>query len=538
VADSPDLSTSPCAPPVALWSNHARVEYGDFQTPPQAAADLCDELVRWGIRPRSILEPTCGRGNLLRAALNAFPNAAALGIELNSAHLETCASVLTREFPGRFELRCQDAFQLDWDAVIARLEPPVLVLGNPPWVTNAALGVLKSGNLPPKTNLRGDPGLIALTGGGNFDVSEWLLIRWLEALARAETPGWLAMLVKTSVARRVLSFAWRRRLPLVQTRLRPIDASLWFGATVEAGLFVCALGAENLRTRDWTDEHPRECPIVETLDSEMPPRRILGWRDHRLVADLEAYERARPWLRPEGSKGEASWRSGIKHDCAAVMELIPLASLDGRGVSDGEVKGAWERSLPTRAWFRNGLGETVELETEPLYPLLKGTEVARGQVEMPRRWVIVTQTRVGEPTERLRDAAPLVWSYLERHGARLDRRASSVYRKRSRFAVFGIGPYAFAPGKVAISGLSKHARFVAVGSWMGKPVMFDDTVAFFACEQLAHARCLAEALNAEAGRLALEGLICRDAKRPITIEILNRLNLERLMAEAARARSK
>ena len=60
---------------------------------------------------------------------------------------------------------------VDWDAVLAGDPGPWLVLGNPPWVTNAELGLLKNSNLPIKSNFQGHKGLEALTGKANFDIS-------------------------------------------------------------------------------------------------------------------------------------------------------------------------------------------------------------------------------------------------------------------------------------------------------------------------------------------------------------------------------
>lgn len=52
----------------------ARVEeYGDFQTPPELASQVCRLLADRGTIPASILEPTCGIGNFLLAAVERFP---------------------------------------------------------------------------------------------------------------------------------------------------------------------------------------------------------------------------------------------------------------------------------------------------------------------------------------------------------------------------------------------------------------------------------------------------------------------------------
>ena len=87
----------------------------------------------------------------------------------------------------------------------------------------------------------------------------------------------------------------------------------------------------------------------------------------------------------------------------------------------------------------------------------------RKAVPAPNRWMLVTQTCVGEETSTIRERAPRTWAYLEAHGAALDRRGSSIYRGRPRFSIFGVGEYTFAPWKVAISGFYKRLAFKVVG---------------------------------------------------------------------------
>src|SRR5207248_9500541 len=153
------------------------------------------------------------------------------------------------------------------------------------------------------------------------------------------------------------------------------------------------------------------------------------------------------------------WRSGVKHDCSKVMELRQEGHL-----------------------YRNGLGEAVELESEYVYPMLKSSEITNGRSKEPSRWMLVTQRAVGEETAIIRETAPKTWAYLQQHGDLLDRRASSIYRGRPRFSVFGVGDYTFAPWKVAISAFYKELHFTVVGLFAGKPIVLDDTCYFVSCQ--------------------------------------------------------
>ncbi|HEX4417439.1 MAG TPA: hypothetical protein VH165_06040 [Kofleriaceae bacterium] len=478
----------------------AKIERGDFQTPPALAASVCRVLAGHGLAPRSIVEPTCGTGSLLGAALDAFPAFEhALGIELDPDHVAAARAALGARIavPGaRVTVELGDLFTAEWPARLTALPDPLLVIGNPPWVTSADLGALQSDNLPAKANFHGRKGLDAVTGKSNFDISEWMVLKLLAWLDGRDAV--LAMLCKVSVARKVLAFSWRADAMIRAAAMYRIDAMAHFGAAVEACLLVCELGPHG---------GSQACHLFDDLE---PARAtgVLGYRDGALVSDLAKYDR---W---KGLQGESAyhWRSGIKHDCAAVMEL--------RRTDDG---------------FENGDGEPVALEDQWLYPLCKSSDVARGGAMTAQRYLVVPQRQIGEDTHQLQQSAPRTWRYLMHHRARFDRRASTIYRGKPPFSIFGIGEYSFAPWKVAISGLYKKLAFRVIGPHRGKPVMFDDTCYFLACGSEAEAHLLAALLASEPATQFYESLVFWDAKRPITAELLRRLDLHRLAQTLGRA---
>ncbi len=385
-----------------------------------------------------------------------------------------------------------DFFRFDWPGLLDNLEKPILVLGNPPWVTNAELGARNADNLPDKANLTDLKGLDALTGRSNFDISEWMVRHLLECLAGRDAA--FAVLIKLAVARKLLAHAWKMQMALRDPAIHVIDAQKHFGAAVDACLFTGR-----------TDRVGRQtCPVFDSLHSSRPRARI-GFEGGELIADARAraatrHLEATPNNRP-------MWRSGIKHDCAKVFEL--------RGKDDVLV---------------NGSGEPVDVEPEYLFPLLKSSDVAAGRTQA-NRWMIVTQRSVGEATEPLQSRAPRLWAYLNAHASSLDARKSRIYRGRPRFSIFGVGDYTFFPWKVAISGLYKKLRFVLVGpDGHTNPVVFDDTVYFLGFERAEDARAAHERLQSTLAQTFLRGLIFWDAKRPITATVLRRLSLECLCA--------
>jgi hypothetical protein len=208
-------------------------------------------------------------------------------------------------------------------------------------------------------------------------------------------------------------------------------------------------------------------------------------------------------FRSLAGRGLRGWRSGIKHDCSKVFEL----RLDNHK-------------------FVNGLGEFVDLEPEVLFPLLKSSDLAAGT--KPRRWMVVPQRTMGEEPSRLGIGAPKTWSYLTAHAYLLDKRRSSIYKDRPRFSIFGIGPYSFAPWKAAISGLYKKLDFLQVSPFQGRPVVLDDTCYFFPCRSEEECDVLHELVTSEPAKEFMSSLIFWDAKRPITAQLLNLLDLAAL----------
>lgn len=471
-----------------------RITYGDFQTPPALAADICRLLSR--VRPATIVEPTCGTGAFLVAARRQFAHAGRLlGFDVNPAHLAIAGSAIAGEFAHpQCEVRVGDFFKIDWQGILTGLPEPILILGNPPWVTSAALSRLEIANHPQKENQTGVAGLDALTGKSNFDVSEWMISALLRAVAGRKAT--LAMLCKTSVARKVLTRAWRDELPLANCEVRRIDALRHFGANVDACLLICRVARTAGR---------HACAEFDNLEASAPTG-IFGRRDGRLVTDVRLYDEVRHLL-----GGSNRWRSGVKHDCVAVFELK----------TDG-------------SRLHNAQGERVNVEAEFIYPLLKSSQVAAGKVENTDRRVVLPQRRVGDDTLRLADSAPATWAYLRRNAERLDRRASAVYRNQPPFAVFGVGPYTFAPWKVAVSGFYESRRFAAVGPIDGRPVVFDDTCYFLPCSSGAKARRLAQLLNSDSAQRFFDVFVFRREKRPLTAEVLGLLDIDRLVAKTRR----
>jgi hypothetical protein len=469
-----------------------RVELGDWQTPPALAEAVAALLAGSGEHFQAILEPTCGTGTLLAAAARAFPAARLLGFDCSPTHVADAKRVLAGT---NATLRVADFFATDWASVVSRLPEPLLVLGNPPWVTSSTLGALAGTNLPEKSNFKRQSGFDALTGKSNFDISEWMLSRLLAVTRGGRFT--LAMLCKAAVARRLMEQCARSGWRL-EGAVYVVDARAHFAAAVAAVLLVVRGSGERAESGEtcW-DVYP-------SLAATLPASRM-GVSAGRVYSDFDAYRATRA-LESDAVQG---WRSGIKHDLARVMEFVEV---DGR--------------------LRNGLGEAVALESDYVYPLWKGSELARGSASA-RRSVLVTQRALGEDTRAIRERAPLTWRYLERHAAAFDARKSRIYRGQPPFSMFGVGEYSFAPHKVAISALHKKLAFRALAPSAGRPVVLDDTAYFLPCASAERAVELERALSSPLARRFFEARLFWDAMRPINKALLESLSLDVLYAELA-----
>lgn len=471
-----------------------RAEFGDWQTPSDLARTSCAKLIELGVNPDVIIEPTCGVGAYVLAAKEAFPKAKEIhGYEVNPEYLDKLKECLTNTpNTDRVQLHRADFFYHDWEAILKVVEGSLLVIGNFPWVTSSQQGAIGGSNLPTKSNFQGHSGFDAMTGKANFDISEWMLLKVLTWFR--QRPGAIGMLVKTAVARKILSQAQQQGAKVVNAFMFNIDSKKSFNASVDACFLVMRFDPNALNTT-------HEYTVFKDLETEQGTR--VGHRDGKTIGDLAAFDANRYLIGAAPQK----WRSGVKHDLSSVMELHR-----------------------THTGLINGLGEVVSIENTYLYPLLKGSDVGSNK-QWREKFVLVTQNFVGEATERIKILAPKTWQYLEDHSVQLDARGSSIYAKNPRFSVFGVGDYTFRPWKIAICALYKKLEFRLIGPIEGKPVIFDDTVYYISFDNREKAETALAQLNSPEVRALMNSMIFWDEKRPIKTSMLNVVDFERVGAE-------
>jgi hypothetical protein len=468
-----------------------KVEFGDFQTPADLAYSVCLWLLKQGVQPKSVIEPSCGVGAFVLAAAHVFDSTKSItGYEINPDYLKSLQEQVSNSgITTEVELITSDFFATNWQSELERFSDPLLVIGNFPWVTNSVQSSLGSTNVPNKSNFQEKSGFDSISGKANFDISEWMLLEVLNWMQNRT--GHVAMLAKTSVSRKILSHAERQGLNVSFSAMINIDARKEFSANVDACLLVIGI---NLPDQPTTHDYF----VYDSLDGQL--LKSVGHRDGLTIGNLEEFSRVKYLLGSSPQK----WRSGVKTDASSVMEFTATAG-----------------------GLINGLGEIVDLEEDYLYPLLKGSDIGTVKSRQPK-FILVTQKKVGEDTSNICNVAPKTWQYLNTHADKLDGRGSVIYKKAPRFGVFGVGDYSYKPWKIAICGLYKKLTFKLIGPTSGKPTMFDDTVYFLSFDSEHEARNALIRITADDSLSFLDSLIFWDEKRPIKTAILNLLDWERI----------
>jgi hypothetical protein len=471
-----------------------RAEYGDFQTNSYLANKVALYLSSKNISPEIVIEPTCGKGNFIIAALQVFKNIKnVFGVEIYKPYVwETKFNIIDFFLsnpdackPEISIVHC-NVFDFDFKEIAKKHSTKkVLVIGNPPWVTNSKLGSINSTNLPKKRNFKNHSGLDAMTGKGNFDIAEYITMIMIETFQNMQ--GNLLLLVKNSVIKNILFDQKKNRYKISTIEKHCIDSKKEFNVSVEAALFYCELNS-----------HPAfVCTEFDFYNNKIHQLKC-GWINDKFVSNMETYIHAKeidgicPFV----------WRQGLKHDCSTIMELDKV-----------------------NRHYVNGLNEEVNLEDGLVYGILKSSDLKNTVIDHTRKFTIVTQKKVGQETKYIKTEYPATYQYLMQHQPYFDSRKSSIYNNKPLFSIFGIGDYSFMPFKVAISGLYKTFHFTLILPQDNKPVMLDDTCYFIGFDIIEFAVYSLVLLNSGTTAKFLQSVTFPDAKRTFTKDVLMRINL-------------
>ncbi len=460
-------------------------EYGDYQTPVDFAEKVCVYLRDYRhIKPSAIVEPTCGIGGFLKSSL-LFNAGEYYGIEINPEYCDICRNSISND---KVKIINSDFFAFSSKALIQD-KRQILVIGNPPWVTNSTLSALGSDNLPLKANFKGLKGIDAITGASNFDICEYIILQLINEYRDTNTV--IAMLCKTSVARNVFKELKRNYLNFTACDILEFDAAKVFGINASACVLVIQLSEKTVSSG-----------ICNVYDFEKPEtvKSQFGYADGQFYSNLDA--------ETENFDGRCcfEWRQGVKHDCSKVMELT--------------VRGGT---------LQNGKKETVQIEDDIVFPLIKSSMFKAPIIHSFSKYVIVTQKKVREETGHLEQELPKTWEYLSDNIELFKNRKSSIYRGAPPFSMFGVGDYSYSQFKVGVSGFYKQPLFSVLYSDDEKPVMTDDTSYFICFDNYDMAYVAMLLLNSEKVQGFLTSIAFLDAKRPYTKKVLERIDFDKIV---------
>jgi len=480
-----------------LISEPDRTEYGDFQTNRNLSDNVCKLLKNQNTSPEIIVEPTCGKGNFIISSLNTFKNIKFIyGVEIYKPYVwETKFAILdyflnneTSNLP-EINIYHFNVFDFDFDKISSKHNnQKIVVVGNPPWVTNSKLSSLGSGNLPLKSNFKNHKGFDALTGKGNFDIGEYISIKLLSIFSKLN--GTFAFLVKNSVVKNILLEQSKTKYRISNIKQFDIDAKKEFNVSVNACLLLCSLNKEPNLTISEYDFYTKK--LI----------REYGWVNNKFVADTKLY------LKSKNIDGNFPfvWRQGVKHDASKIMELEII-----------------------NGHYLNNNKETVEIENGLIFGLLKSSDLKGGVIDKSRKYTIITQKKIGQETKYIKEQYPETYNYLFKNIEYFNKRKSSIYKEKPVFSIFGIGNYSFKPYKVAISGLYKTTTFSLVKPDNNKPIMLDDTCYFVGFDTMIEAEITRVLLNKEITQNFIQSIAFKDAKRMITKDLLMRIDLNEIV---------
>lgn len=460
-------------------------EYGDYQTPIDFAEKICRYLKDYHhIRPTAVVEPTCGVGNFLKSSL-LFDANEYYGIEINPEYCERCRNFIV---DSKVNVINTDFFDFSSKDLI-KDKRQILVIGNPPWITNSTLSVLSSDNLPVKANFKKLKGIDAITGASNFDICEYIILKLINEYMNTNTI--ISMLCKTSVARNVFKELKRKYIAFVSCDILEFDASKIFGINTSACVLVILL-SDKLLSSDICNVYDFECPDI--IKSQF------GYLNGQFYSNLDT-----DIVNFDG-RCCFEWRQGVKHDCSKVMELT---------MQNGTLQ--------------NGKKDEVQIEDDIVFPLIKSSMFKSPVIHSFSKFVIVTQKKAREDTEHLEQEVPKTWEYLNDNIELFEKRKSSIYHGAPLFSMFGVGDYSYSKYKVGVSGFYKQPLFSVLYSDDNKPVMTDDTSYFICFDSYDLAYVAMLLLNSKKVQGFLKSITFLDAKRPYTKKVLERIDFFKIV---------
>ena len=524
-----------------------RHDLGEYYTPDWLADLTLREIDFDGSMHQRVLDPACGSGTFLVAALNrvkqrhaeidggSASNRTALvesmatnivGFDLNPlAVLAARANYLLtlRELLGDaptidIPVHRRDTI-MDEPTSLQRFD---FVVGNPPWVNWQHLCEERRDEIKPLWQLYG---LFSLSGtrgrlgGGKKDLS--MLFTYVCADRYLKPEGTLAFLITQSVFkskgagdgfRRFRYQSEDQTVYLKPTVVHDFSAFEPFeGATTQTAL--CCLRKTDqpvdypVDYRQWTKTGRGRISSDAGLDRALERLNVAD----RAARPVDADHDASPWLTaPTGALAGIS--KVIGHSAYTAYE----------GVNSGGLNGCyWVREIQRRIdgyTVIENLANVGRIKVDPIrqevestriFPLLRSGDLERWCAE-PSTSIILAQdprTRAGIPESTMAAEFPKTYRYFKRfEGSKSDPRRGTL-RGRSLFrryykpddpfySMYGVGPYTMSPWKVCWTRIDTRLRAVVVGpTAQGRVVLPQETITFVPTEDPGEAHYFCALFN-------------------------------------------
>jgi hypothetical protein len=467
-----------------LSTQHSQVSTQHF-TPRTWAIQLAEEngIVDAWLAGATVLDPTCGRGDLLLGLMTSatrrgcsaseLPVQRLFGVEREPTFLRALVSDARREFG--LEIPRENLQRADFLQDEIQFSADVL-FGNPPWINfcdliddeKAALKPLfmRYGLVPDRRRL--------LLGASRVDVAALVVVKAI--VDHLQSGGTGTFFLPLSLLTGEGAHAGFRRY---------CAASVSFAVTKVRDLTELAV-FPGVATRYGTVSFQRDAI----------PHWPIQWRDatERWAAPLDG---------PDGSLAIADSPTALDRLRQRPRIVVPPGSRPRQGVNPcGASKLLFIRDVvpldDERADATSAAVGRVVLPRRFLYPLLTADQF-ENPTAPPRRWVLLPHDpETSQPlTLGQVTACPELAEYLERCRPMLENRRGQWLRQwidRGRWwALLGVGPYCFASYRVTwpAYGATRFTPCVFAAPWQGQQALH----AHIACKSLGDAQRLAAALS-------------------------------------------
>lgn len=506
----------------SLFPRRVRHAAGEYYTPAWLAEYVLDEAMYRGDPHCRVLDPACGSGAFLTAAIDRIRRqnerlerqqlcnvilSGVVGLDLNPLAVvsaranylialgELAPMVASAEIP----VYRRDSILDPCPDQVAAAGPFDLVVGNPPWIA--------WDNLPADYRQATMPlwlryGLFSLSanqarhGGAKKDLSTLLIY---------------------AVADRYLAEHGRLAIVVTQTIFQTRGAGDGFR---RFRIGVDGPPLKVIRVSDLTERRPFDAAnwtATLTLDKGTPttyPVPYIRWTRHQggksvprqyWAEPIDPSRPSSPWfLRPDrlsvdlaSLAGTSDYRArlGANTGGASGVYWLQLVGREGELVRVRNITGRGKRSV-----------EPVEeaLESDLIYPLLSWGDIGRFRARSSAHVLLVqdVDSRQGIDEDTLGSAYPRTYAYLSRFRHSLVARAAyRRYQSRAPFySMYNVGPYTVAPIKVVWRRMDRRVQAAVVEEvidrWLGpRPVIPQETCVLIACSTADEAHYLCALLN-------------------------------------------